>query len=430
MKVALIGNMNNNHFALMRYLHDLGIEAHLFLYNNDGKSSSEHFKPENDTWEIEKWKPFIHETKITNGVLNSINFSVDLFVMAFFYIRNIFTKTKNINSKIVTEKYIRSLFVGFDFIIGNGAAPAILARAKINLDIFIPYAIGIEGLGDPTLDIKLKKSTWLMKLLISKARNKQELALRKVPIIAVSDSISIEELVKRNINYHKLLMPIVYNLEKSTTEADDNLLRDVFQKINDSNFTVFSHASHSWSAKDEIRAKYSKHNDWLIYGFAELVLKRPELNPLLILVEYGMDVKESKDLISLLNIQKNVVWLPTLKRRQIMKILPKVNIGVGEFVNIQKMFWGGTGWEVLSSGIPLLQSFNFKDDEFIEDFCCPPPPLLKVRRKEDISSQLIYYSSKLDELQKIGLKSKSWFDQYNGIGLAKHYVELLKQKAN
>jgi len=34
-KVLLIGNMNNNNFSIMRYLRDLGIDAHLFLMNND-----------------------------------------------------------------------------------------------------------------------------------------------------------------------------------------------------------------------------------------------------------------------------------------------------------------------------------------------------------------------------------------------------------
>ena len=32
MKVALIGNMNNNNFSIMRYFRDLGIDAHLILF--------------------------------------------------------------------------------------------------------------------------------------------------------------------------------------------------------------------------------------------------------------------------------------------------------------------------------------------------------------------------------------------------------------
>ena len=53
MKIALIGNMNNNNFALMRYFRILGADAHLLLYSNDGKGELSHFKPECDTWDIE-----------------------------------------------------------------------------------------------------------------------------------------------------------------------------------------------------------------------------------------------------------------------------------------------------------------------------------------------------------------------------------------
>lgn len=34
-KVALVGNMNNNFFSLIRYLKDKNIQAELFLLNNE-----------------------------------------------------------------------------------------------------------------------------------------------------------------------------------------------------------------------------------------------------------------------------------------------------------------------------------------------------------------------------------------------------------
>ena len=45
MKIVILGNMNNNGFALMRYLRDLGADAHLFLFANDGTGSLSHFAP-------------------------------------------------------------------------------------------------------------------------------------------------------------------------------------------------------------------------------------------------------------------------------------------------------------------------------------------------------------------------------------------------
>lgn len=46
MKIGLIGNMNNNNFALMRYFRDLGADAHLLLYANDGQGSLSNFRAE------------------------------------------------------------------------------------------------------------------------------------------------------------------------------------------------------------------------------------------------------------------------------------------------------------------------------------------------------------------------------------------------
>ena len=55
MKVALIGNTCNNNFAFLRYLIDLGIDAHLFLYNNEGKNDSNPIhSPSWDTFSINK----------------------------------------------------------------------------------------------------------------------------------------------------------------------------------------------------------------------------------------------------------------------------------------------------------------------------------------------------------------------------------------
>ena len=54
MKIALIGNLNNNHFSLMRYLRDLGFDTYLLLYMEDGKGTNAHFIPENDSWNIDK----------------------------------------------------------------------------------------------------------------------------------------------------------------------------------------------------------------------------------------------------------------------------------------------------------------------------------------------------------------------------------------
>ena len=56
MKVAILGNMNNNGFAIMRYLLDQGVDVDLILFDSDYLKGSEHFGIEKDTWYKEKYK--------------------------------------------------------------------------------------------------------------------------------------------------------------------------------------------------------------------------------------------------------------------------------------------------------------------------------------------------------------------------------------
>jgi len=80
MKIGLIGNMNNNNFAMMRYFRDLGADAHLLLYSSEGKGTLSHFTPEADTWELGRWAPFIHQTDIPNAPVAAFDFPLSTVV--------------------------------------------------------------------------------------------------------------------------------------------------------------------------------------------------------------------------------------------------------------------------------------------------------------------------------------------------------------
>ncbi len=111
---------------------------------------------------------------------------------------------------------------------------------------------------------------------------------------------------------------------------------------------------------------------------------------LLLLIEYGPDVSETKELIARLKLSGNVVWLPKLDRRDIMLLLNRVSVGVGEFIDLPKTLWGGTGWEVLAAGKPLLQGFQYADHEFEDLYGYPPPRMLKVKTRHDVERHLVH----------------------------------------
>ena len=49
--------------------------------------------------------------------------------------------------------------------------------------------------------------------------------------------------------------------------------------------------------------------------------------------------------------------MPNLPRKEILKLIEKSSLGLGEFY-LEDVMWGGTGWEILSMGKPLIQGFK------------------------------------------------------------------------
>ena len=48
-----------------------------------------------------------------------------------------------------------------------------------------------------------------------------------------------------------------------------------------------------------------------------------------------------------------------MPRKEILYLIKNSSVGIGEFYE-NDVIWGGTGWEVLSQGIPLIQGFKKK----------------------------------------------------------------------
>lgn len=114
-----------------------------------------------------------------------------------------------------------------------------------------------------------------------------------------------------------------------------------------------------------------------------------------------------------------------MPRREVMWLLTKVDVGVGEFYESSGMIWGGTGWEVMAMSRPLIQGFNFRDGEFEAHFGCSPPPFLKVKQPADVTRHLLTIMDDRVQGALIGKSCRSWFDLNSGRGLAHQWLELI-----
>lgn len=253
-KVALMGNMNNNFFVLQRYLIDEGIDCHLFVLPDE----PEHFLPENDSW--------------NENVSN-------------LYTRLNWGRVTEFSSVSIDE--IRNELAGYSNFIACGASIAFLEKAGIDIDIIIPYGSDLYSLPFSYPKNPLK---WI---------NKYQFNQSIISGIKKSRSISLAD------NSEKLLtplrrfdfkgkvihsgVPMVYTENGSIKKS--KYFKE-FSSIREGNdLIIFHHSRHVWKTTSDPIAV--KRNDKLIKAISKCV-KETNTKIALITLEYGVDVDESK----------------------------------------------------------------------------------------------------------------------------------------
>lgn len=410
-------------------MRDLGIDAHLILFKNDGFGGLSHFVPENDTWNIEKWKPYIHHSSIflSFGAVLGHKFPYNLIFLFYkIYLRLIANKN-HIAFETVKQIQIEETLIGYDIYIGSGLSGALLAIINRKLNIFYPYAMGIEYFGDSQTMKDLNKSNLLKRTIISKMREIQSKSIKNAKnCISAEMSITKKSFEKLLIKQLPFAVPMVYNREQSPDLTHLNIeLKKLINHIGELEFSILTHSRQYWKIKPGFSEKEwnseSKHSDWLFRSFAKFIKLNPLANSKIIAVEYGEDVKETKQLCESLGISKNVIWISKMSRKEIMLLIEACDICSGEFYLDHGVIWGGTGWEVFSIGKPFLQGFRFEKIEFEEMYGYPPPPLLEVKCQDDIFKHLFELYNNPQNVIQIGIKAKDWFNKYNGIELANRW---------
>ncbi|WP_417559032.1 hypothetical protein [Mesoflavibacter zeaxanthinifaciens] len=433
-RVALLGNMNNNNFSIMRYLRDLGVDAHLLLFKNDGVDTNAHFIPESDTWEYEKWKPYIH--RIDYGIYPITVQGEPILVRVIYFLSRLLQNLKGKKYshvfKPVSRRKIEMSLKGFDAFIGSGLTAAMLMRIGLKQDIFYPYGTGIEYLGSMPARLDLVQGNPIKRYLTKTLAKTQEKAIKNTKVCINGEmSLTKQTFHEIGVNFHPINIPMVYNkgLDFGINFIEENVLK-IKNEMESCDFVILNHSRQLWVRKEgyseqewEVR---SKHNEWLFKSISQFIKKRPLSNCKLFVLEYGEDVEASKKLCADLNIENYVVWLPKMARKELMLLLKYCHIGVGEFYTEFGSIWGGTGWEVLAMGKPLLQGFNFEDGEFEHSFKQPKPPMLPVKKEEDILKHLIEIADNPQKGKIIGDGALNWFNLYGGIGLAEQWLKLMK----
>lgn len=434
MKIAILGNMNNNGFALMRYMRDLGVNADLIMFLDDGNNHSSHFSIESDTWDFDKWKKFIIDADIVNSYafpLQRSFFSKIIFSLLYFF--RVFMKKENFFLAKPTGKTGRKDFIDllekYDVYIGSGATPAIFESLEKNLTVFMAYSLGIEYIEEEYFLNKRNSKNFFTRYFAKRMYELQAKGLRNTKILINSEFTSTKKAYKKlNLDAKACQIPVVY-FEKSKEDKFSKNLKSAIKKINSYKFKIISHARHQWVKPKGFKTnqwkRISKNNQMLLYGFKDFIERTNKIDSILCLFEYGEDFLESKKLCKELRIESNIIWLPKMQRKEIIELIRLSSVGVGEFYD-QGVIWGGTGWEILGAGKPLIQKFSDKSlKEFQEEFHFPAPPILQSNTILDISANLEKLYKNEDLTLELGRKSSEWFAENNAYSSSKHLISMI-----
>lgn len=396
----------------MRYWRHLGFDAHLLLYSGDGVEGLAVINnPEWDTWDIEKWAPFIKRLPFPNGLESVIG------------------RPDRLRCAPSTKK-IDEAACGYDLHVGGGITPAIFERINKRLAIFYPYATGVEWVGDEENSKKLRTYNlqWPFRAYVRKLQTR---GIRSADtVICPALDSTAENLSKLRVPFVKLPAPQIFNLEDIPIKVDSQAILYLKTMISDSTFTVFSHMRHHWLCGTGYDAstwfRENKNNHWLMLGFSRFLKCFPKANVKLVLVEWGKDVQASKALCAELGIEESVVWLPLLKRKEIYWIMKNCcTIAVGDFVCSPGEYWGSSAFEALSIGVPVMQTVNFTDKNFRESFDAPLPLFLDVKNDLDVTEHLIRVFLAPNETREKFSENEVWFNRHNGVNLAKKWLDLI-----
>ena len=184
-------------------------------------------------------------------------------------------------------------------------------------------------------------------------------------------------------------------------------LRQQLCNEHDADFIVLHPSRQHWS--DARDPNYDKGNDILIRGFARFVSEqRPKA--LLILVEWGQMVADTRALINELGIAHRVIWLNPIPVRLLAEYVAASDVLADQFTIGA---WGATMPLGLLVGTPTL----IRLDEEVHRWCFPEmPPVLNAVTPDEVLGRLVEIQDR-DRAAAVAAAGKGWYERYHSMSV-------------
>jgi glycosyltransferase involved in cell wall biosynthesis len=374
MKIGIIGNMNNSYFSLARYLRDEGIDCELLILADEPA----HFDPACDTF----------STDYTN------------------YCRNVSWGEPGGFRKqdfAVVEKDLAP----YNFLIGNGPAPAYVAKIGRKLDIFIPYGYDIYSLPFFRIVHPLRLLTY------AAVRRYQRQGIKESSYILFDRTNNAFEKLINTLDYSgKRIVspaPMIYHKDYEggwqQLTTSDNFKLQLQQLRDEAEILLVQHSRQIWKNSSDFWSY--KGNDLLIEGYGRFVKDNPALKIKLVLFEYGNDVGETKKLAAKWGLNDHIIWMPKMARNQLMAVLAASDMVIGELHHSWLTY--GVAIEALCMGKPFMHKRI--DKEFIADYPALYP-MLHACSAASVYKGLSKLLHDKSDMKTMGLEGREWFLTY------------------
>lgn len=219
----------------------------------------------------------------------------------------------------------------------------------------------------------------------------------------------------------EIYLPFPMDLDKYKP-TDAKGLRESILSAHNASLIFFHPTRHEWVNNASTN---NKGNDKVLRAFA-VFTKRSSRKAVLMLVNKGRNVAESKKLIDSLGISENILWLEAEPKARLIERYSASDIVLDQFTlgNFGQIFL-----EAMACAKPTFAYLKGYEETYPE-----VPPAVNVFTVDDIANNLIDLSDNKEKLEGIGQKSRAWVKKYHGWdhacdGLIELYGKFIKENS-
>jgi len=212
--------------------------------------------------------------------------------------------------------------------------------------------------------------------------------------------------------------PVNEEFLASTTASET--LRRKLQDEQAASFVLLHPSRQHWSEQRD--PSLEKGNDILIRGFARVV-KEVDPQMLLVMVDWGQMVDESKALLRELGCADRVLWIPPQPHRSFARWINASDAIADQFY---LGAFGSLTPKAMACGKPVLLNLN----EEMHEWCFErQPPVLNTKTPDDVFDALRRISTNPDECFRIGAESKAWYEAEHSMDVVAHRLTGVYERA-